>query len=283
MLAMSGAEAPKTSMPRARQAALRALELDDRLVEAHTSLAGVLANFDWDRRAAEAEYRRALDLDSGYATLHQWFSVFLLAPERRLAEALGVIKRAEELDPISLPIDLDRALVQIFAGQYDAAIEQCRKVLDLDAGYHRTHWFLGLVHERLQHHAKATNALEMALALDRAKDSGHAFRSRIQGALGRCYGRSGHPDRAHAVLAEMEATARTAYVDQFEMAQIYLGLDDIQGAMTRLERPAEDRSSYLMFANVWPGFEVLQPIPEFRSLLSRLSLAPAGEPRSHSG
>ena len=284
MLAMSGAEAPRTAMPRARQAALRALELDDSLVEAHTSLAGVLANFDWERRAAEAEYRRALDLDDGYATLHHWYSVFLLAPERRLPEALDVIKRAAELDPVSLPINLDRALVHVFAGQYDAAIEQCRKVLDLDAGYHRTHWFLGLIHERLGQNAKATNALETALALDRAKDSGHAFRSRIQGALGRCYGRSGHPGRAHAVLLEMEATARTAYVDQFELAQIHLGLGDLQGAMARLERAAEERSSYLMFANVWPGFEVLRPIPEFRSLLSRLSLDAAGEPpHSHSG
>ena len=147
MLGMSAAEAPENCMPLARQAALRALEIDDRLGEAHTSLAAVMANFDWERAGAEREFHRALGLDQSYATLHHWFGLFLLAPQGQLAEAVDEVEWAMQLDPISLPINADLALLHVWRGHCDSAIRQCKKVLELDPNYHRAYWFLGAAHD----------------------------------------------------------------------------------------------------------------------------------------
>jgi serine/threonine-protein kinase len=261
-------------MPRAERAAKRALQIDDRLAEAHTSLATILANFTWDRVGAAHEFRRALELDPGYATLHQWHSLFLLAPEGRFHEAKDQIQQAERLDPVSLPIALDRALVEIFAGRYADAVSQCAKVFDLDTSYHRANWFVGLACERLGDSEGAVDALEKALAHDLVLNRGSAFRSRIRGALGRCYARAGKTDQAEAILGEMEGMSKATYVDQFETAQIRVGLGDVDGAINCLERAARERTSFLVFSNVWPGFEILRIASRYDAILSQLSLKP---------
>ena len=219
MLGMSAAEAPRTCMPLARQAALRAVQIDDNLAEAHTSLAAVMANFDWDRSGARREFQRALVLDPSYPTLHQWYGLFLLAPEGLFDNAVDELRRAERLEPISLPINLDHALIDIFAGRTDDAARQCTKVLDLDASYYRAHWFLGLVHDRQGDFQAAIESLERALTHG---SSNPAFRLRIQGALGHAFGRGGQRDRAIAILADMERLSETTYVDQVEVAKFTL-------------------------------------------------------------
>ena len=271
MLGMSGADAPAVCMPRAREAAERALQIEDRLVDAHTSLAAITANFDWERGRAKRRFLRALELDGTYPTLHQWYGLFGLAPERQFDEAGDQMRRAERLDPVSLPIALDLALVHILAGRYKEAMDQCVKVLDLDPGYHRAHWFLGLARERLGDFQGSVEALERALAVDLSLDSGSAFRPRIKGALGRCAARAGNVDRAHEVLGDMSSSE--AYVDPFEIAQIHVGLGDIESAIGSLNRGIEVRSSYMIFVNAWPGFEALRVDPRFASILSELSLA----------
>ncbi|MCP5115626.1 MAG: hypothetical protein GY953_32775, partial [bacterium] len=271
MLAMSAAEAPEHSMPRARQAASRAVEIDDRLAEAHTSLAAVMANFDWDRPSAEQHFHRALGLDQSYATLHHWYAFFFLTPQRKLDEAMDELEWAARLDPVSLPINADLGLLEIWRDHPDAAVSQCSKVLELDAGYHRAYWVLGLGHGQRGDFPAATKALDKALALC----GGKAWRSRILGALGFTLGRWGKRDRAGACLAEMEQLSNAGgYADHLDAAQIRAGLGDTDSALDRLERAAKDRSSFLVYMNVLPSFRSLRSHPGFRNLLGRLSLSP---------
>ena len=258
MLGLSATEVPGICMPLARQAALRAVEIDDQLVEAHTSLGAVLAIFDWDRAGAEREFHRALEIDPSYATLHHWHSLFLLASEGRFDEAEDEIGWAEQLDPTSLPITLGHALVPLLRGHCDGVITQCTKVLNLDSGYYLAHWFQGRALDQLGDFQAATDALEEARA--RGSDA-NTYRARILGSLGHAYGRWGKRDHAEAIRDELEALSRTTYVDQFDMAQILRGVGDIDGAIERLERAAGERSSYLVYSNVWPTFEPLRSHP----------------------
>jgi serine/threonine-protein kinase len=269
MLAMSGAERPLAAVPLAKQAALRAVEIDDRLVEAHTSLAVVLANFDWDRNGAEDEFRRALECDPTYATLHHWYSLYSLTPEHRFDEAEDEIEWAEQLDPVSLPINLGHAQVFQLADNSVDAIAQCNKVLSLDPSYYRAYWFLGLAHNRLNNFTAAIDALETA----RSRGGGErAFQGRILGALGHAYASGQRTERAHEVLNEMAALSRGGYVDPFEFAQVHAGLGDTEAALNYLERAAMERSGYLVFCGLWPAFERLRPLTRFQAILDRMSL-----------
>lgn len=271
MLGLSATLAPAACMPLARQAALRAVEIDDRLVEAHTSLGAVLAIFDWDRAGAERAFNRAFELDQNYATLHHWRSLFLLASDGRFDDAEDEIGWAEQLDPVSLPIALGHALVPLLRGRCDDVISQCTKVLNLDSSYYLAHWFLGRALDQSGDFQAATDALEEA----RVRSGGeNAYRARILGALGHAYGRWGKKDRAAAIGDELEALSRTTYVDQFDTAQVLAGNGDLDGALQRLERAAAERSSYLVFGNVWPTFEALHTHPGFPALAARLSLGP---------
>ncbi len=143
------------------------------------------------------------------------------ASEGRFDEAEDEIEWAEQLDPISLPINLGHAQMLYLGGDCPAAIAQCMKVLGLDASYYRAYWFLGLAHDRLGNFEAASDALETARARG---GSEVAFRGRILGALGHTYGRWGKPDRAAAILDEMAAMSRSSYVDPFEIAQVHAGL-----------------------------------------------------------
>jgi serine/threonine-protein kinase len=271
MLGLSATELPVACMPRAREAALRAIEIDDQLAEAHTSLAAVLAIFDWDRAGAERAFNRALALDPGYATLHHWHSVFLLAPGSRFDEAEDEIEWAEQLDPISLPITLGHALVPLFRGSRDGVIDQCTKALRLDSNYYLAHWFLGRAHDQSGNYQAATDALEKARMLSVGDTAYHA---RILGALGHAYGCWGRKELAEGVRKELDALSATTYVDPFDTAQILAGIGDHDRAIGCLERAGEERSSYLVFSNVWPAFEPLRTHPGFSALASRLSLGP---------
>ena len=274
MLAMSGAETPAACMPLAEQAALRALEIDDSIVEAHTSLGVVRAAFHWDWNGSEIEFQRALESDASYATLHHWYSIYSLAPLGRFDEAEDEIEWAEQLDPTSLTINLGHAQTLYLAGDCPAAIAQCTKVLRLDGRYYRAYWWMGLAHDRLGNFEAASDALETA----RARGGGEiAFRARILGALGHTYGRWGKSDRALAVLDELAVMSQSNYVDPFEIAHVQVGLGKMDTALDSLERAAADRSGWLVYCGVWPAFESLRPNTRFRALLNRMALGRSGD------
>jgi Tfp pilus assembly protein PilF len=145
-------------MPKARSAALRALEIDDTLAEAHTSLALVAENYDYDWQTADKEFRRAIQLDPDYATAHQWFAEYL-SWQGRFDEALAESERARQLDPLSLIISTDHASILYFSRQYDRAIAQCRAVLDMDPNFSRVRAILVLAYVQSGRFAEAIDEL----------------------------------------------------------------------------------------------------------------------------
>jgi tetratricopeptide (TPR) repeat protein len=263
MLAMSGAEPPKEARPMAKDAALRGLEIDGRLVEAHTSLAVVRAAFDHDWVGSELAFQSALESDASYPTLHHWYSIYGLAPLGRFDEAKDEAEWAERLDPTSLTINLGHAQTLYLSGDCGAAIAQCTKVLALDERYYRAYWWMGLAHGRLGNFEAASDALETAKARAGAE---MAFRARILGALGHTYGRCGKSDRAAAVLDELAGLARSNYVDPFEIAHVNAGLGDAEATLAALERAAAERSAWIVYCGVWPAFEWLRSNSRFQAL-----------------
>jgi len=271
MLGMSAAEDPARCMPEARAAAQRSLELDDGLAEAHTSLAAVENCHGWNRAAATAGYERAQALDPGYPTAHHWNGLFNLATAGRLAEAEDELDWAVELDPLSPPIIADVALVHCLRGDFDAAIAQCRRARELDPAFHRPDWFLGLTLAVRGDFAPAEEALQRALA--HCRD--HAYRSRILGALGFCYGRWGKKRRAEALLQELEALAATRHVPRFDVAQILAGMGAGESALASLRAAVEGRESFAIFIAVWPTFRSLAADPALRRLMAKAGTVPA--------
>jgi tetratricopeptide (TPR) repeat protein len=137
-----GAASPADSFPQARAAAKKALEFDDTLAEAHTSLANVLSH-DFDFEQSVKEFERAIELNPNYATARHWYGE-ILGPMGRFDEAIAESKRAQELDPLSLIINADLGLVYMWARQYDKAIEQLRRTIEMDPQFYFAHWNLGV-------------------------------------------------------------------------------------------------------------------------------------------
>ena len=219
MLALSAAEAPERSMPKAQQAAIAALELDDSLAEAHASLAAVKNCYEWDLQAAEAGYKLAMSLDPSYATTLHWLGLLLHAAAGRFALAVDCHEQAIELDPLSPPIIADLALLHAFREDFTAAAMYCRRALELDPHFHRSFWFLGLTQAWSGDFAASEASLNRGLDLC----EGAAFRSRLLGALGFVQGRAGKRQLAGDLKREPSRRADILRA-VFGLAQIEIGL-----------------------------------------------------------
>jgi serine/threonine-protein kinase len=268
MLGMSAAESPDQCMPKAAEAARRALELDDGSAETHASLAAVRSGFEWDLDAADQGFRRAIELDPSYATALHWRGIFLQAPRGCLAEAVESLEQAIELDPLSPPIIADVGLAQAFREDFDAAATYCRRALSLESHFHRPYWFLGLTSAWSGNFQAAEDALKLGLELC----PGTAFRSRLLGALGFVYGRWGKRQRGDGVRQELHRMRQTSYVPSFELAQIEMGLGNYAGALACLEDAVIHRETYAIFLKTWNTFAPLRPDPRFQALLAQIGL-----------
>jgi TolB-like protein/tetratricopeptide (TPR) repeat protein len=270
MLAMSAAESPTQSMPRAAEAAQRALQLDDGSAEAHASLAAVRNGFEWDLDAAQQGYGRAIELDPSYATAFHWRGLWLQAARGELAEAVESLEQAVELDPLSSPIIADLGITHAFGESFDAATMYFRRALSLDPQFHRPYWFLGLASAWRGDFQAAEDALKQGLELC----PGNAFRVRLLGALGFVYGRWGKKALAEGVKRELEKMRETRHVPSFELAQIETGLGNYAGALACLEHGVVHRDSYAIFLKSWNTFAPLRQQPRFQALLAQIGLLP---------
>jgi serine/threonine-protein kinase len=268
LLGMSAAEAPQECMPRAAEAARRALRLDDASAETHASYAAVRNCFDWDLDVAEAGYRRAIELDPSYATAFHWLGVWVQACTGRLPEAVSTLEHAVELDPLSPPIISDLGLVHAFAENFDVATTCFRRALSLDPHFHRPYWFLGLANAWSGNLQAAEDPLKQGLE----RCPGAAFRSRLLGALGFVYGRCGKRTLAEGIRRELDKQRERSYVPSFELAQIEVGLGNYAGALTCLEHAVVHRDSYAIFLKSWSTFAPLRSQPRFRALLPQIGL-----------
>jgi TolB-like protein/DNA-binding winged helix-turn-helix (wHTH) protein len=251
-------------MPKAREAAVRALEIDDALPEAHVALALILENYDWDWNTAEKEYRRAIELNPNYATAHQWYAEFLTW-RRRFDEALRESESARRLDPLSLIIATDRGAIFYFARQYDRAIEQFQSVQEMDPSFARVH----LVVDAYVQQGRFAEAL--ANLEDWRRTSGDGIH--ISSRLVYLYGRMGQKDEARAELRKLEALNRTQPVDPAAMTLAYLGVGNNDAALSSLEKAYAARSNLLTALKVEPAYDPLRDDPRFQELLRRVGLA----------
>jgi TolB-like protein/Flp pilus assembly protein TadD len=254
---------PRELYPKARTVVLKALELDDRLAQAHTSLAFIKDTYDWDWPGAEKEYRRAIELNPSYPSARAWYALSL-ALKGRFEEAFAEIKRAEELDPLSLPIKTQKGWLYFWAGQFDRAMEQWRKVVELDPNFPLAHYNLGLGYTQKGMYEEAIAAYERAIAL--ARSSGYLA------LLGHAYGKAGQRAQAEKILAELNERAQREYISGVIMALFYLGLDDKERALASLEKSYQDRDPNLPGLKLEPfWWDPLRSDPRFQSLLRRMN------------
>jgi TolB-like protein/DNA-binding winged helix-turn-helix (wHTH) protein/Tfp pilus assembly protein PilF len=264
LLAFNRVQSPLEAIPRARAAALKALELDHSLAEAHTSLAGIACTFDADWSAAERGYRRAFEINPSYAVAHRWWGT-TLAGLGRHAEAAAEIRRALEIDPVSLRANNAAGATLYLARRYPEAIEQYRKTLELEPSYAPSLIGLGRVYTALGRKTEALTELEHAATISNRAAVSLAT-------LGYAYGVFGSRDQALNIVAELRERSTTAYVSPEDYAFVYLGLRDDHRVLQELERAAEERSSSLSSLKTALEYDPLRRNPRFADLLRRVNL-----------
>jgi len=261
--------APQTEfMPRARAAALKALEIDDSQAEAHTALALIVQNYDWDWQTSEREYQRAIKLDPNYATAHQWYAEHL-AWLGRFDEAFGESERARQLDPLSLIIATDHAEILYLSRQYDRAIEELRAVREIEPAFPRAGMIVSAFVEKGLY----------AEALEDIEKQRHAFGDgpwRWE-ALAYAYGRSGRQEQARNAVRELEQLSRHQPIDPASIAWAYLCAGERDKAFAWLQKAYIQHSNALHTLKVEPGFDSVRSDPRFQDLLRRVSLADTGD------
>ncbi|PYX74863.1 MAG: protein kinase [Acidobacteria bacterium] len=264
-LGIYGSSAPSQVFPVAREAALRALEIDPRMAEALTSLACVRAVFDWDWPQAETDFLRAIELHHGYVTAHHWYAINCLVPQGRFAEAESELLLARELDPLSLVVSTTLGLRLYLERHYDQAVLEFRKVLTLDENFVMAHYFLGQTYEQQGKQVEAVASLERAVTLTSRGPEELAV-------LGHAHAVSGRVAEARKILEELSQASVRSYVSPVLMAQLLLGLGETEHALTWLEKAYQLRAVDLMWLRVRPVFEVLHSNPRFQELCRKIRL-----------
>ena len=262
MLPMLTAGRAKLFMPKARVAAVKALDLDDTLVEARTALAFVRWHYDFDWRRAEHEFMMALEFQPDQATTHQWMAL-LLAEMGRCPQAITEARIARDLAPRSAAIVANGAATYYLVGRYDEAADLAREALCLDAESLRAHWVVGMSLEqqgRLEH---AIDCFETACRL-----SQHA--PQMLGSLGHAYGLAGRTEEATFVLKSLRRQRpRCCFLEE---ALVELGLGRAEEAVALLKRACEEREFHVVILQADARFATLDSIPEFRTILSHIGL-----------
>jgi TolB-like protein/Tfp pilus assembly protein PilF len=261
-----GSLSPSEAIPKAKAAAMKALEMDDTLAEAHTSLAFIRLNYDWDFPGAEREFKQGIELNQNSANAHHWYSHYFMAMGR-IEESLAESKRALELDPLGLIMNTHLGWHYMNAHQYDLAIDQFRKTLEMDANYGLAHWYLGLAYEQKAMYAEA--AAELRKAKDLLKEN-----VAVAADMGHNYAVSGKRDEAQKVVDELTELSKLRYVSSYHIALIYTGLGEKDRAFEWLENAYKERSDLLVYLKVDPRLDSLRSDPRFQDLLRRVGLTP---------
>jgi len=253
---------PKETFPKAKVAAIKALELDSALGEAHNSLAFVLDGFDWDFDAAGKEFRRAIELNPGYATAHHWYA-WHLSLLGRYDEAITEMRKAENLDPLSLIINADLAELLVLAHSYDESVQQSRKTIEMDPNFALAHNQLAQAYLQKHMYVEAVAELQKAVQLSPGCPTCIAN-------LGRAYVLSGNRSAAEKLLSDLKKRSNPGYSNASEIAMIYASLGDTDQAMNWLEKGFEERFNPGVLLR--PGFDPLRSDSRFQNLVHRIGL-----------
>jgi serine/threonine-protein kinase len=252
-------------MERAKREARRALELDETLAEAHTSLGWVTFIYDWDWEAARREFRRAIELNPSYATAHQWYA-FLHAAHGRFDEAVAEAMLAADLDPLSVSIRRSVGWAMYYARRGDQALDHLRRAAAMDPTSGETFRNLGLVHMLLGNDAEAEAAFREAIPL-----SGHADYA-VAG-LAHLHARRGRTDEARAALETLRSESTTRYVSPVAFATVAAGLGDADTTFAALEQCHQERRGWMAYLKVQPVLDPVRHDPRFAAWLRRMRLS----------
>lgn len=254
---------PKEAYPKAMAAATMALAINDKLAEAHTTLAYIKENYEWDLGGAETEFKRGIELNPNYPTGHQWYGEYLSVVGRH-EEAIGEFKKALELDPLSLVIHRELGNTLLFAGQHDQAIEQLRKTFDIDSSF-PIHRDLGWAYTQKAMYGEAIAQFQTGI-------SSYGEASLKLSGLGYTYAVSGKRSEALKVLERLEELSQRVYVPPTHVAAVYAGLGDKDKAFQWLEKAYRERDEGLIYLNVAPPWVSLRSSSQFTDLTRRIGL-----------
>jgi TolB-like protein/Flp pilus assembly protein TadD len=268
VLAHQGSQPSTEVLPKAKEAALKALEIDQTLAEAHSSLAYVQMYYDWNLAEAERSLQRALQIDPQYLSAHQWLGVLRLL-RGRFDEALLHLQRAEELDPLSPNVKRAVADVHYRRQDHERAIEKCREALDLDPNFASAYVVLGRSYQEQGRFAEALASFQQAREISPRK-------AQLTAMMAHTYARWGKEREARQLLGELQNEARKTYVPSFYLALVYTGLGQKNDAVQALEQALEERSVWIVGLGVDPRFEPLRGLPRFTALLRKLPSAGSG-------
>lgn len=264
LLALFNLAPPQEVLPKAKQAVLRALELDDGLAEAHTSLASVKKVYDWDWRGAESEYRRALELNPEYPDAHRGYADFLSAIGRH-QEALRENRKAQELDPVSCAASTAGAWNLYMAREYKAAQQQALKTLEMEPNFALAHYALALTHERMGKPKEAIAAFETTQSISGSNPATIA-------GLAHTFAGAGQKAESRALLKKLHTISRCRYVSPYCFALVHEGLGEKDHAFKWLEEAVVTHDVWLVWLKTEPRFDGLRPDARFHSLLGRIGL-----------
>ncbi len=252
----------KEAMPKARATAVRAVELDEGLAEAHTALAIVAQNYDWDWPAAEKEYRRAIELNPNYATAHHWYGEYL-GLTGRFDEAFRELERARQLDPLSLIIATDNAVTLLYSRQYDRAISQFRAVQEMEPTFSHAH----MVVEAYVQKGLYADALTDIKRWQQSEDSPWSWAMLVY-----VYSSSGQRLQAQTALEKLQQLNRRRHISAASISSAYIGMGNKDRAFAWLNQAIAERSVDLSL-KVNPVYDPLRGDPRFQELMRRIGLA----------
>ncbi len=264
LLGYSGYLLPSEAWPKAKTAAMQALEIDDSLPEAHTSLGLVREHYDWDWSGAEREFKRAIELNPNSATAHLWYGDFL-ANTGRLEAGMQEVKRAQQLDPMSLIINTTLGWQYYLSRQYDQAVDQLHKVLDLDQRFVQARRILVGVYCQMGKQKEAVAEREKIISLFGSPE--------LAATIEEVYSRSGYNGVLQSWLDGMMVNSRYSFVPSYDIAQIYARMGKKEETLTWLEKAYGEHDSGLVSVAVDPLFDSVHSDPRFRSLLRSLKLS----------
>jgi TolB-like protein/DNA-binding winged helix-turn-helix (wHTH) protein/Tfp pilus assembly protein PilF len=255
-----GVMTPKEALPKAKAAAIKALELDSTLSEAHNSLAFCFDAFDWNLESAGKEFQRAIELNPGYATAHHWYA-WHLSLLGRYDNAIEEMRKAKSLDPLSLIINADLAELLVIAHFYDESIIQSRKTIEMDPNFALARNQLAQAY--LQKHMNAEAIVELQKAVELSEGCPTCIAN-----LARAYAASGRTRDALKQLSELKNHSNGGYSDAAEVSMVYAALGDKDQAMHWLEIGYEQRFNPGVLLR--PGFDPLRSDPRFQNLVHRI-------------